>query len=99
MLTFDAYTVNAAGLQVTTGAAAAVAAIPVNAAGKVPKHVRLQALANCYVRPSTSTPNCSVNDILLTPNEQVILNVASFTHISHLQEVAAAKFNITPLES
>lgn len=99
MTTFDVYTVNAVGVQVTTGAAAVAQAIPVNAAGRVPKHIRLQALANCYVRPSTSSANCTVNDILLSPNEDVVLNVAGFTHLSHLQEAVGAKFNITPLES
>lgn len=91
--------VNAPGLQVTTGAAAVASAIPVNAAGRLPKHVRLMALASCYVRPSTSVASCTVNDILLSPNEQIVLDVAGFTHISNLQDTAAAKFNITPLET
>lgn len=99
MAQFDFITVGAVGTQVTTGATPVATAIPVNAAGKVPKHVRVQAIANCYVRPSSSTANCTVNDILLSPNEALILNVTGFTHISHLQETAAAKFNITPLES
>lgn len=99
MAQFDFVSVNAVGLQVTTGAASAVAAIPVNAAGKAPKHVRVQAIANCYVKPSLSGGTCTVNDILLSPNEALILDVNGFTHIAHLQESVAAKFNITPLES
>lgn len=96
---FDFISVNATGLQVTTGAASAVAAIPTTANGKTARFVRLQALATCYVRPSGAGGTATVNDVLLTPNEHVILCVDGFTHLAHIQEAAAAKFNITPLES
>lgn len=99
MAQFDHVSVNATGVQVTTGAASGVVAIPVNAAGKVPKQCRLQALGNVYVRPGFVGTTCTVNDILLSPNEALIVDTFGFTHIAHLQETAAAKFNITPLES
>ena len=96
---FEHFSVNAVGAQATTGAASAVTAIPVNAAGRAPKHIRLQSTGNCYVRPGLSGTTCTVNDILLSPNNHLILNVSGFTHIAHLQETPAAKLNITPLES
>lgn len=99
MAQFDFVSVNATGLQVTTGAAAVASAIPVNAAGRAPKHVLLTALAACYVRPSLAAAGCTVNDILLMPGFYLIVDVQGFTHISNLQETALAKFNITPLES
>ena len=94
----DAVTVNAGGTQVTSGAASAVAAIPNDAAGIRARVVRLQSTGNAYVRPGFSGTTCTVNDILLSPNESLILNVKPFTHIAYLQETASAKINITPLE-
>ena len=89
---------SATGLQVTTGGVSAVAAIPNCANGAIARYVRVQALANCYIKPGLSGSTCTVNDCLLSPNEAIVLNVNGFTHIAHLQETAAAKFNITPLE-
>ncbi len=91
-------TVNATGVQVTSGASSARTAIPAAADGNTARHVRVQALASAYVRPCNSTGAASANDILVTANEQVILNVQGFTHIAYIQETAAAKINITPLE-
>jgi hypothetical protein len=91
--------VNAAGTQVTSGAASAVAAIPNASDGARARFVRVQATGNCYVRPGTSGTTCTVNDILLSPNTDLRLNVQGFTHIAYLQETAAAKINITPLEA
>jgi len=99
MIQFEAFSVNATGTQVTSSGSSAVVAIPVNAAGKAPKHVRLQSIGNCYVRPGTSGTTCTTGDILLSPNNHLVLCVQSFTHIAYLQETAAAKINITPLES
>lgn len=99
MIQFEIFSVNATGTQVTTAGTSAATAIPNNAAGKVPKHVRLQSTGNCYVRPGTAGTTCTVNDILLSPNNHLVLSVAGFTHIAHLQETVGAKLNITPLES
>ena len=91
-------TVNAAGIQVTSAGTSARTAIPVAADGNATRHVRVQALASAYVRPCNSTGAATANDILVTPNEQVILNVQGCTHIAYIQETASAKINITPLE-
>jgi hypothetical protein len=91
-------TVNAAGVQVTSAGASARVAIPATADGNTARHLRIQALASAYVRPCNSTGTATANDILVTPNEQVVLNVQGFTHIAYIQETAAAKINFTPLE-
>jgi hypothetical protein len=91
-------TVNAAGTQVTSSGSSARVAIPAAADGNAARHVRIQALATAYVRPCNSSGAASVNDILVTPSDEVILNVQGFTHIAYLQETASAKINITPLE-
>ena len=49
--------------------------------------------------PGGSGTTCTVNDLLLSPNMFVRLNVQGFTHIAYIQETAAAKINITPLEA
>jgi hypothetical protein len=90
--------IGAGGTQVTTGAASAVAPIPNDASGARARRVRLQALAACYVRPGFAGTTCTANDVLLTPNEALLLDVRAFTHIAHLQETPAARFNITPVE-
>jgi hypothetical protein len=89
----------ATGLQVTTGGTTAAAAIPNDSSGNRARWVRLQALANCYVRPGVSTVVATVNDVLLSPNEAVVLDVNGMTHIAHIQEAVGAKFNISPLEN
>lgn len=98
MANFDYLNVQATGIQVTTGAASAQTALPNNSNGTKPKFVRLQALANCYVRAGQTGVVATVNDLLLSPNEAVILNVTGCGFIAAIQETAAAKFNITPLD-
>ena len=95
----DLLTVNAPGSQVTTGASSATAAIPNAADGNRARFLRLQSTGNAYVRPGTSGTVCTANDILLSPNEALLMNVQGFTHIAYLQESAAAKINITPIEA
>ena len=90
--------IGAVGTQVTTGGASVATAIPNAANGAIAKYVRLQATGNCYIKPGLVASTCTVNDCLLSPNEALVLNVFGFTHICHLQETAAAKLNITPLE-
>lgn len=99
MITFDALSVNAVGIQATTGVASAVTAIPATASGRAPKHVYIQATGLAYIKPGLVGSACTVNDILITVNNPIVLDVAGFTHIAHIQEAAAAKVNITPLES
>lgn len=99
MANFEYVTIAATGIQVTTGAASAVTAIPNNSNGTKPKYVRLQAFsAPCYVRPGLAATVATVNDAVLSPNEALVLNVSGFSHIAAIQGAAAEKFNITPLE-
>ena len=95
----DLLVVNATGTQVTSGGSSAVVAIPNAADGNRARFVRVQSTGNAYVRPGTSGTTCTVNDILLSPNESLLLNVQGFTHIAYLQETSAAKINVTPLEA
>jgi hypothetical protein len=92
-------TVNAASARVTAGASSAVVAIPNAADGNRARFLRFMATGTVYVRPGTSGTTCTVNDLLLTANGDVLLNVQGFTHIAYLQESAAPTILITPLEA
>lgn len=98
--TFDYITVAATGIQATAGVATSRVAIPNCADGHIAKYVRLQSLTNyCYIKPGDSTVTATVNDILLSPNNDIILCVNAMTNIASLREGGAdVKFNITPLE-
>jgi hypothetical protein len=86
------------GTQVTTGGASVATAIPNNASAVIAKYVRLTSTTQCYVKPGFVGSTCTVNDALITAGESLILNVHGYTHICHLQETAACKLTITPLE-
>jgi hypothetical protein len=94
-----AYSVGAVGVQVTSSGASQLVAIPSTSAGIRARFVRLQVIGSAYVRPVVTTGTCTVNDILLSPNFDVILDVTPYTHIAYLQEAAAARISITPLET
>ena len=81
-------TINATGVQVTSGAGSAVVAIPNAADGNRARFVHIQATGNAYIRPGTSGTTCTANDLLLSPNMFVRLNVQGFTHIAYIQETA-----------
>lgn len=87
------------GTQVTTSGTTARTVIPNDSNGTVARWVRVQALANCYIKPGDSTVTATVNDMLLSPNEAVLLDVRGCSNIAGIQETAAAKFNITPLDN
>lgn len=96
---FDFLSIAATGAQVTTGAASSSVVIPNCANGQPARYVRLAATGDCYVRPGATAVTATVNDILIINGESQLLNVAGMTHIAYLQETAAAKLNISPVES
>lgn len=98
MAGFSAITVAAAGTTVTSGASSANVAIPNAADGNRARFVRIQATGFAYVKPGTSGVTATANDLMVSANETVILSVKPFTHIAYLQETAAAKVNIAPVE-
>ena len=92
-------TVAATGVQVTTGAASARQAIPNNASAGVAKYVFVSALSGAaYVRPGDSSVVATANDLPVVLSQGIVLNVTGMTHIAYIQETAAVKLNIVPLE-
>jgi len=99
MATFDdAIRITAAGTTQATGAASARVAIPVTAAGTLPRFVRIAALNESYVRVGDSTVVATANDSLVQPADAVILVTQGCTHVAFIQGTSAGKVNIVPLE-
>ena len=90
---------SATGLTVTVAAASASVAIPVAANGQLPKFVRIQANAFCYIRLGGPAVTATTNDYYLSANNPEILVTAGSSFIASIQDAGAAKFTITPLEA
>ena len=94
--------VAAAGTIVTSGAASAEVAIPVGANGAVPSAVHIACVTPAgaaHVKAVRTGTAATTSDLCVTFGAPVILWVKGQSHIAHIQEVAASKLNITPLET
>lgn len=99
----DFITVVNAGTTITTGAASANAAVPNAGDGTPARYVRVSATAACYVRlGKDNTVTASNTGILVQPADAVILMVpvqsSGTPYIAAIQESAAGKCNVVPLE-
>lgn len=95
----SAYQPGATGLTVTSGAGSASQTIPNDLSGTRARLVRLQVTGNLYVKFTKGAGTATTNDMLLSPNFDVIVNTKQFDTISYIQEAVAAKLNIIPLEA
>jgi len=95
----DAYRIAATGITVVSGGTSASTAVPNAADGQRARFIRLQVTGNLYVKLTFGAGTCTNNDVLLSPNFDVILHTRGYDTISYLQEAVGAKLNITPLES
>lgn len=95
----NAYNVGATGNTVTAGASSATVAIPNDSQGRRARLVRLQVTGNLYVKFGVAGITATGNDMLLSPNFDVLVNCMQHTTIAYIQESASAKLNITPLET
>ncbi len=96
----SAITVIAVGTTITTGASSASATIPVCQSGESPRYIRVSATANCYVKLGTAAATATANDILVTSGDAVILHVpGGYTKVAAIQDAAAGKCSIVPLEN
>ena len=91
----NAYNVNATGNTVTSGAATANIAIPNDASGNRAKQCRLMVTGNLYVKLGDASVTATTNDMLLSPNFDVVVNTKQFAKIAYIQETASAKLNIS----
>jgi len=96
---YPVITVGAAGALVTSGAASAEVAIPDTADGETAKVVRIASTALAHVKPVLTGTAATANDTLVGPGDAVYLHVQGYTHVAYIQQTAAAKIQISPVES
>lgn len=95
----EALQVAATGVNITTGAASANAAIPNNSSGRLARLVRVHATVAAYVRLGTTAGVTALaTDMIVDPATPVVLHVIGATHIAALQVAAPGVVNVTPLE-
>lgn len=97
----DSIKIVADGQTVTSGAASASVAIPVNGAGTTARAVRIicpVSATYAYVRAGNSTVVATANSVSATNTEELILDVTGCTHIAYIQGSAGALINIVPIE-
>lgn len=96
----DFITCTAVGTTLTTGAASTSATIPSASSGEIPRYIRVAATQACYVKLGTAAATATANDILVQPADAVVLHVPQgVTKVAAIQDTAAGKCNIVPLEN
>lgn len=90
--------VGAVGTTVTSGAAAsAAAAIPNGPGGTRAKRIRVTGTTLGYIKFGPDGVAATANDILITTTP-TYFNVGGHSHFSVIQETAACKINIVPVD-
>lgn len=95
----DALQIGAVGSTITTGAASTRITIPTNAAAQKPNYLRIASTAYAFVKIGDSSVTATSNDILLQPNEELYIVVSGNTHVAAIQDTAAGKVNVIPLDN
>lgn len=91
---------HAAGADITTGAASARIAIPVCSSGEVPRFIRVACTVAARFRLGTVAITAGAADVLLMPNDALTMTVPlGVTHIAAIQDTAAGKVNVAPMEN
>lgn len=93
-------TVTQTGANITTGAASARVALPLDSAGNVPRYVRVSATVAARVSLGLVASNALATDALLIPSDAMNMAVpAGLTHLCAIQDTAAGTVNVVPLEN
>lgn len=99
MALFNFVNVGAVGTTVTSGASSANVAIPNDGSGARAKAVRITATALAHVKLINGTGTAATaNDLMVGPGDGINLYCKNYDHVAYIQETAAAKINIAPLE-
>ena len=95
----NAYNVSATGATVNANASSFSVTIPNDSQGRRARLVRLQVTGVLYVKFGVAGVTATNQDMLLSPNFDVLINCMQHTTIACIQEGSPAKLNITPLET
>jgi hypothetical protein len=92
-------TITVTGVNITTGAASASAALPVASSGEIARFYRLTATAYAHFRLGAGSATAVATDAMLIPGESLVVDVPrGLTHIAAIQDTAAGTVNVAPLE-
>lgn len=85
------------GTTVTSGASTASAAVPNDSTGKAAGRVMLVSTATVHVKFGGSGVTATANDLMVgtTP---IVVNCQGNSNFAYIQETAAAKLNVSPVE-
>ena len=92
-------TILATGVNIATGAASVPSALPTTSAGTLPTKVRVSATAAAHVRIGITGVTALATDLLVQPNDSIVLAVPrGLDHVAAIQDAAAGTVNVVPLE-
>jgi len=91
-------TILTTGVNITTGAASAGAAIPVNGAGAVTRYIRITASVAACVRIGTGAQTAVATDAVVQPGAPLIIATLGCTHVAAIQQAAAGVVQVSPCE-
>lgn len=94
----ESLTIVATGANIATGAASASAAIPNNAAGSRPRYIRVAVTQPAYIKIGSGAQVATTNDILVNPNNAIILASKGCDTIAALAVGTAGACQVSPLE-
>lgn len=96
----DFYTLIAPAADIATSGTSSRIAIPAASSGEIPRYIRVSSTVAARVRLGISTVTAVGSDVLVQPADAMILQVPQgVTHIAAIQDSAAGKVNIAPLEN
>jgi hypothetical protein len=93
----DGISIFTTGSTITTGAASARVAIPVDSSGNLPRYIRITAINPCFIKLGDSTVVAASGDAMVQPADALILAVNGATNIAAIQQAAAGLVQISPL--
>jgi len=95
--------VTTVGVLATSTAASVDVALPVGSTGALVKFYRFSVVQNAtgfavHVKVGPAGGVATTGDLMVTANDAVILDCGGCTNFQHIQEVAAANLQVSPVE-
>ena len=94
----SSYSAFGPGITLAADAASTSAALPLQGTSP-PRLVRVATTGPAYVRVGTSGVAAVAGDMMVLPNEALVLNVGGCTHIAALQVSAAATVQVSAVDA
>lgn len=86
------------GINITTSATSAGAALPANSGG-TNRYVRIAVTQTARIRfGNGGVPTAAATDLMVNPTDSIVVDIKGFTHVAAIQDSVAGTVNITPVE-